>query len=173
MLSRMATPRLSNTSYVVLGLVEVCEPATPYDLKRLAQISVFNFWAVPHTQLYGESERLASAGLLDEQREQTGRRRRVYRLTASGREALDQWREESQFEPLEFRDPGLIKIFFGADPAMIAPAQLAGHERQLREYEELYATKPMAEGMRTALELGIALEREFVNFWRRLADQSD
>lgn len=94
-------------------------------------------------------------------------------MTASGREALDQWREESQFEPLEFRDPGLIKIFFGADPAMIAPAQLAGHERQLREYEELYATKPMAEGMRTALELGIALEREFVNFWRRLADQSD
>lgn len=154
----------------MLGLVEACEPATPYDLKRFAEVSVFNFWSVPHTQVYSECARLASEGLLEEEREATGRRRRVYRLTARGREVLDRWRSESSFEPLEFRDPGLIKIFFGADPAVIAPAQLEGHERQLRTYEELHASKPeMAEGMRLALEAGIAHEREFVRFWRRLA----
>jgi PadR family transcriptional regulator, regulatory protein AphA len=168
----VSTPRLSNTSCVVLGLVEVCEPATPYALKRFAEVSVFNFWSVPHTQVYSECARLASEGLLDEEREETGRRRRVYRLTAAGREALDEWRSESIFEPLEFRDPGLIKIFFGADPASIAAAQLEGHERQLREYEELHAANPeMATGMRLALEAGIAHEREFVSFWRRLANE--
>lgn len=166
----MSSPRLTNTSYVVLGLVEVCQPATPYDLKRFAEISVFNFWSVPHTQIYSESARLASEGLLQEEREQTGRRRRIYRLTASGREALDEWRHESAFEALELRDPGLIRIFFGADPTTVAPSQLEGHERQLREYEERHAARPdMPEGMRLALEAGIACEREFVRFWRRLS----
>ena len=55
----MSSARLSNTSYVVLGLVEACQPATPYDLKRFAEISVFNFWSVPHTQIYSECARLA------------------------------------------------------------------------------------------------------------------
>jgi len=174
----VSSPRLTNTSYVVLGLVEVCEPATPYDLKRFAEISVFNFWSIPHTQIYNESARLAAAGLLDERREETGRRRRIYRLTAAGRRALDAWRGEAgAFEPLEFRDPGLIKLFFGADPATLAASQLAGHERKLREFEQLHAARgtgpeAMPEGMRLALEVGIACERELVRFWRRLADRS-
>src|SRR2546422_3317221 len=111
MVACVSSARLTNTSCVVLGLVEVCQPATPYELKRFAEISVFNFWSVPHTQIYGECARLASEGLLDEEREETGRRRRIYRLTAPGRKVLDRWRAESSFEPLEFRDPGLIRIF--------------------------------------------------------------
>ena len=79
----MSTPRLTETSYIVLGLLEQAEPATPYDLKRLAQLSTNNFWSVPHTQLYTECARLAGEGLLDERQEQTGRRRRIYRLTAA------------------------------------------------------------------------------------------
>src|SRR3954454_14880684 len=90
--------RLTQTSYVVLGLVELCQPATPYDLKRVAEVSVFNFWSVPHTQIYAESGRLAAAGLLDEQRERGGRRRRIYRLTDAGRAELDRWRQEPDFE---------------------------------------------------------------------------
>jgi DNA-binding PadR family transcriptional regulator len=174
----MSSPRLTNTSYVVLGLVEVCQPATPYDLKRFAEISVFNFWSVPHTQIYTESARLAAAGLLEERREETGRRRRIYRLTAAGRKALEAWRGDAgSFEPLEFRDAGLIKLFFGADAATLAASQLAGHERKLREFEQLHAARgsgpeAMPEGMRLALEVGIACERELVRFWRRLADRS-
>lgn len=87
-------PRLSQTSFVVLGLIEQAEPATPYDLKQLAALSTSNFWTVPHTQLYTECERLAAEGLLSETREQTGRRRRSYRLTANGRRTLAGWRSE-------------------------------------------------------------------------------
>jgi DNA-binding PadR family transcriptional regulator len=167
----MSSPRLDDTSYVVLGLVEVCEPATPYDLKQFAEISVFNFWSVPHTRVYSECARLASHGLLDEERESTGRRRRIYRLTSAGRKALDSWRSESSFEPLEFRDPGLIKVFFGADPAEIAPAQIEKHEDHLREFEALRAEQPeMPSGMRLALEAGIDFERQFVRFWKQAAE---
>ena len=86
--SAISTPRLSDTSYAVLGLLDLFEPATPYQLKQVAQVSIFHFWSIPHTQLYTECARLAEAGLLDERREEGGRRRRIYRLSAAGRKAL-------------------------------------------------------------------------------------
>src|ERR1700689_284650 len=87
-LAVMSSPRLTPTSYIVLGLLEQGEPATPYDLKQIAQVSTSNFWSVPHTQLYTECARLAREGLLDESLEQTGRRRRTYRLTGRASELL-------------------------------------------------------------------------------------
>jgi DNA-binding PadR family transcriptional regulator len=167
----MSSPRLTETSYIVLGLLEQAQPATPYDLKRFAQISTVNFWSVPHTQLYSECARLAEAGLLSEQREQTGRRRRTYSLTAAGERALDEWRAEPTESLEEVRDAGLLKLFFGADPAALAETQLRSHRRQLDAYKELHeqAGAEMPEGMRLALEAGIGHEREFVRFWSRLA----
>ncbi len=90
----MSTPALTETSYAVLGLVEQLEPATPYQLKRVAQVSLLHFWSIPHTQIYTECARLADARLLSERREETGRRRRMYRLTAAGRKVLDAWRTD-------------------------------------------------------------------------------
>jgi PadR family transcriptional regulator AphA len=164
----MSSPRLSTTSYVVLGLVEVGEPATPYDIKRIAELSTENFWTLAHTQLYGECTRLAREGLLDEQQEPAGRRRKLYRITAAGRTVLDAWRTEPTGDGFEFRDPGVLKLFFGADPAPLAQAQLAVHEQRLARFHEL-ADTPMEDGMRLALECGIGHEREYVRFWRELA----
>src|SRR5262249_62093318 len=88
----MEVTRLTPTSYVVLGLIERMEPASPYDLKLAAAAGVGQFWSLPHTQLYSECGRLAEAGLLSERREESGRRRRIYRLTKAGTEALDRRR---------------------------------------------------------------------------------
>src|SRR4029450_11632750 len=74
--------------YAVMGLLDQFEPATPYQLKQIAQVSIFHFWSIPHTQLYTECSRLADAALLDERREEGGRRRRTYRLSAAGQKAL-------------------------------------------------------------------------------------
>lgn len=158
--------RLTETSYIVLGLIEQIGPATPYDLKRMAQASTFNFWAVPHTQLYTECGRLAGEGLLSEQREQSGRRRRIYRLTKRGREALAQWLTEPTEELEELRDPATLKLFFGGDPTKLAAAQLDAHRRKLRAYEQLYAEATQwPPGWRLALEAGIGHERESIRFW--------
>lgn len=165
--------RLSPTSYVVLGLVEVLRTATPYDLKRLAQISVFNFWPLPHTQLYTECARLAQGGMLDERREESGRRRRLYRLTAAGRGALDEWRADPAASLSELRDAGLLKLFFGADPTTLAESQLAAHQERLKAYEALHAGEAMTGGMRQALEAGIGHERLWVRYWRALRDGED
>jgi PadR family transcriptional regulator AphA len=169
----MSTPRLSETSYIVLGLIEKIGPATPYDLKRMAQISTFNFWAVPHTQLYTECGRLAGEGLLSERREQSGRRRRIYSLTKRGREALALWLTEPTEELEEVRDPATLKLFFGGDPAKLAAAQLAAHQRKLHAYEQLRAeATDWSRGWRLALEAGIGHERESIRFWTRIAREA-
>jgi DNA-binding PadR family transcriptional regulator len=166
----MSNRALSETSFVVLGLLEQNEPATPYELKRQAQRSVFNFWSVPHTQLYTECARLAAEGLVHEEREEGGRRRRIYRLTADGRAALDEWRTQPTNELYQQRDPGTLKLFFGADPVALATAQLAAHEEKLAGFEALHEAYPdMPDGMRLALESGIGHEREYVRFWGEVA----
>jgi PadR family transcriptional regulator, regulatory protein AphA len=157
----------------VLGLVELLEPATPYQLKRVAQLSILHFWSIPHTQLYTECARLATVGLLEEQREQTGRRRRVYSLSDAGRESLDAWRANPETELYELRDAGLLKLFCGADPAPLADAQLAGHRQRLSVYEKMANRSEMTDGMRLALEAGIGHEREYIRFWSRLSARQD
>ncbi len=162
--------RLTEASYIVLGLLEQAEPATPYDLKQLAQISTNNFWSVPHTQLYTECARLAGEGLLDERQERGGRRRRTYRLTKRGRAALEAWRDEPTDDLYELRDASTLKLFFGGDPAKLASTQLEAHRRRLKLCEQLLASLPETQrGPRTAIECGIGHEREFIRFWSRLA----
>jgi PadR family transcriptional regulator, regulatory protein AphA len=160
--------RLTHTSYIVLGFVEAMGQATPYELKHAAGASVGNFWSIPHAQFYTEPERLAGAGYLTEKQEEGGRRRKHYALTARGRKALDAWRAEPTSEFVELRDPGLLQVFFGADPVVVAEAQLAGHRRKLAEYEAL-AELDMVPGQRRALEAGLAHERLFIRYWETLA----
>ena len=156
----MSSVKLTDTSYAVLGLIDQWGPSTPYQLKSVAAVSVFHFWSIPHTQIYTECRKLAEAGFLKEQREESGRRRRTYRLTPKGRRALAEWRGDPNAELYELRDPGLLKLFAGADPAALAETQLEAHERRLRSYEALRDAMPdMAEGMRLSLEAGIGHAR--------------
>jgi DNA-binding PadR family transcriptional regulator len=168
----VSTLNLTDTSYAVLGLIDELGPSTPYQLKSVASISVFHFWTIPHTQIYTECRKLAQAGLLDEQREETGRRRRTYRLTAKGRKALSEWRDDPNTDFYELKDPGLLKLFAGGDPAALAETQLEAHERRLHSYEALRdSMRDMPEGMRLALDAGIGHAREYVRFWSRLREQ--
>jgi PadR family transcriptional regulator AphA len=176
MLGRMSEPRLTTASYVVLGLTEQLQPATAYDLKLAAAESVANFWSLPHTQLYVACGRLAEGGFLSEQREETGRRRRIYRLTRKGSEALERWRSEATAELYELRDAGLLKLFFGANQEELANRQLDTHERKLEEYEALLAECQrlgLPSGVRFAIEAGVGHEREYVRFWSRLLQDRD
>lgn len=158
---------------MVLGLLDMAGVATPYDLKRIAQMTTSNFWSIPHTQLYTECARLADEGLLIERQEQTGRRRRSYRLTERGRELLDAWRNEATAQLYELRDASTLKLFFGGDPATLAASQLEAHRRQLEVYERIHASlgEDAARGQVLALECGIGHEREFIRFWSRVLEE--
>src|SRR4051812_26764667 len=185
MLILMLNPKLTDTSYAVLGLIELCEPATPYQLKQAAQVSIFHFWTIPHTQLYTECARLAEEGLLDEEREETGRRRRIYRLSKEGQRVLDGWRDDADADLYELRDPGLLKLFCGAEPAALAKVMLEKHRERLAGYEQIRDHMVLPESLEVddqtelpravllAMESGIGHEHEYIRFWKRLAEQAD
>lgn len=170
--------KLTPTSYIVLGLLAQADEATPYDLKALVAATVGNLWSLQHTQLYAEPDRLTKAGYLTERREDTGRRRKLYSITAAGRQALDGWLSAGPVDVLpELRDINLLKVFFGADPRAIAAAQVPAHEAKLREYEDLERALGEGDpadddGQLTALRAGIGHEREWIRYWKELADDS-
>jgi DNA-binding PadR family transcriptional regulator len=168
----MAERKLTTASYLVLGLVELAEPVTPYELKALAAQSVTNFWSLPHTQIYTQCDRLLEDGYLSEKREKTGRRRRSFSVTREGSKALDSWRAEPARAPIELRDLSLLKLFFGADPEALAGEQLASHEAKLEDYLMIKKVGVPNEGVGRALEAGIAHEREFVKFWRKMSQNA-
>ena len=133
---------LTTTSYLVLGIVGELGPSTPYDMKQFVARSIGYFWSFPHSQLYAEPVRLAAAGLLTEEVEQGGRKRRTYRLARSGRKALERWLAEPTAEPTEIRDLGLLKLFFGSltgspERRALAEEQRRAHHRRREEYEAL------------------------------------
>jgi DNA-binding PadR family transcriptional regulator len=163
--------RLTPTSYIVLGLLEFAGESTPYRLKQLVAGSVGYFWTLQHAQLYTEPERLARGAYVTETREESGRRRKLYAITDRGREALDEWRKEPTTGLAELREPATLKLFFGGDPAQIAAAQIPANRARLAEYESIREAMPedVPAGPRTALELGIRIERETIAFWEDLA----
>jgi PadR family transcriptional regulator AphA len=164
--------RLTPTSYIVLGLLELAGESTPYGLKQLVAGSVGYFWTLQHAQLYTEPARLAEAGYVTEKREESGRRRKLYALTEEGSRALDEWRTESTSELAELREPAILKLFFGADPKALASVQIPANEARLAEYESIRDSMrdDLPPGPRQALEMGIRFERAAIAFWRELAE---
>jgi DNA-binding PadR family transcriptional regulator len=167
----MAETRLTTSSFLVLGLIDQLGEASPYDVKIEAARTVAPFWAVPHAQVYAQCDRLLAAGLLSEVRQEGGRNRRVMRLTEAGDKALAGWLADSAFVPVEARERGILKLWFGARPEVHAPTQIEEHERSLADYEGLAKSvgELITRGQREALEFGIRYERMMVEFWEWVA----
>ena len=121
--------------------------------------------------MYAQCDRLLAAGLLSEVRQEGGRNRRVMRLTEAGAEALAGWLRDSAFVPVEARERGILKLWFGARPEVYAPVQIEEHKHTLAEYEGLAESvgELITRGQREALEFGIRYERMMVEFWEWVA----
>lgn len=176
---------LTPTSYVVLGLLAREGQSTPYDLKRHIAATIGHFWSFPHALLYKEPARLVELGLVTEEREEEGRRRRLFTITEAGRQAVRAWLDRPARQPTELRDLGLLQLFFAdleAAPAMraIAQEQLARHREQLALYEAAQqAAAPDGDGTSRSrsleqwrgvtLRLGVLYEQVAVDFWAGVA----
>lgn len=177
MTSPAGQARLGPTSYVVLGLINLRGPSTPYDLEVAVDKSVAYFWTFPHSQLYRESDRLASLGLLSVQREENGRRRKVYALTDAGRLALGQWLVERTDDVLEMRDEAVLQLFFSDELAEddlvdLARRQIALYEERLAEYSAIASAEIPRHGQdrrMAPLRLGIRLAEALRDFWAEIA----
>jgi DNA-binding PadR family transcriptional regulator len=127
--------QLTPNSYALLALLDYLGEATSYDIKRALEISIENFWPVPHTTAYAEPARLAEGGYLSVRQETGGRRRKLYLLTEEGRAALAAWIAEPSAAPPQLRDEAMLKIFAGAAPGPLRGARVDWHRAKLEELE--------------------------------------
>ena len=169
---------LPASSYVILGLLATCGPSTPYEMKKLIDGSIGYFWDFPRAQLYVDPERLVQQGLLAEQREATGRRRRMYRVTAEGEAELRRWLHDAATREVELRDAGLLKLYFGSllstgDVVELARRERELHRRRLATYETIHAeleSDPTASFGLATLRMGVAYEQMSISFWQSIID---
>ncbi|RQO46046.1 PadR family transcriptional regulator [Rhodococcus sp. KBW08] len=169
-------PRLSPTSYLVLGLLSLRGPSTPYELKRAAGRSVAFFWPFPHTQFYAEPARLHGLGFVDLDDEESGRRRKTYRLSGSGREALASWLTVPPGEIFEVRDMAVLQLFFGElmstdDLRNLAHDQIQLCDERVAVYEQIRehnAPRAIPERRLVPLELGLRLTATMREFWEEI-----
>jgi PadR family transcriptional regulator, regulatory protein AphA len=143
----MATPRLTTTSYALLGLLAI-RPWSAYELTGQMRRSLHYVWPKSESLLYTEPRKLVDAGLARVREEHNGARTRtVYRITAAGRRALAAWLD-TQPAPPTFEIETMLRVTF-ADQG--TPGQLSRSLRAAADWAdaELRRAIPQLEGYLT------------------------
>ena len=135
--------------FALLGFLNYT-PMTGYELEGWINASTGNFWHAELSQIYKTLKQLEKSGEVTSRIEpQSGRPdRRVYTITAAGRENLAAWLETPIVEEVDKKDPLLLKLFFAApdDRAGIITQlriQLRLHQQKLAHYREQTPTEMM------------------------------
>jgi PadR family transcriptional regulator, regulatory protein AphA len=126
-------------TWVVLGLIADA-PRSGYDIKRIVDRTIRHFWAASYGQIYPELKRLEAAGwIIGGNAPRGGRARTVYRITATGSDALRDWSGGRETR-VELRDESLLRLFFAdalpRDQAMGLLADRREGYRQMLAYLE-------------------------------------
>jgi DNA-binding PadR family transcriptional regulator len=157
-----------------LGLLAQ-EPGSGYDLLKQFEKSMANVWPATQSQLYGELNKLADAGLI-EVSDIGPRGRKEYRITEAGRAELQRWVTNPHDDP-PFRNAGLLRVFLlGEIPQDQARKHVVAMEEhadaEVKRLEELRDSIDWTDGGdlfygRAALEFGLrmnAMEAEWANW---------
>lgn len=174
----MSTPALSTVQYVILCCLAWRGPQTPYQLKDYIARVVSWVWDFPHTQLYTEPPKLCALGLLREDREEQGRRRRTYTITEEGLAVVRAWLAEPPTKAPQIRDLGLLKLHFSAVSEPEAVRRLARSQVEVHTARARSLAAALAESdadpahrryVRSGGRYGLASEELSVAFWRDVA----
>lgn len=113
-----------------LGLLAQ-HPGSGYDLLKRFEKSMANVWPATQSQLYGELNKLAAAGLI-EVTDVGPRNRKEYRVTDAGRAELVRWVTNPQDDP-PTRSAELLRVFLlgelSAEDAHKHLTSMADHAR--------------------------------------------
>ena len=149
--------KLKPASFLILGMVRL-GVSSGYAIKKAADASTRYFWPTSLAQVYPELARLEEAGLLSRREDpEGGRERFAYEITAEGEAALLTWMRSPNQGETQFRDEGILRLFF-AD--RLSPRDQLELVRQLRER----AHQGHAETREEILPLAESLERVGTRF---------
>jgi len=94
--------------HAALGLLSQ-EPGSGYDLLKRFKESMDNMWPATQSQLYGELNKLAAAGLITVS-DLGPRGRKEYAITDAGRAELHRWMLSPEEDP-PIRNAALLRVF--------------------------------------------------------------
>lgn len=128
--------------YVILSLV-AAKPQSGYDIVKSFDHSIGHIWQASHQQVYRELGKLAKDSWLEFEREaQTDKPdRKVYNITAEGRQHLNKWLVSSVETPA-YRSPILVRLLalpvVGPEPLIPAVRKARSeYESKLKAYQAL------------------------------------
>jgi DNA-binding PadR family transcriptional regulator len=166
--------------YAALGLLAQ-HPGSGYDLLKRFETSMANVWPATQSQLYGELNKLAEAGLI-EVGNVGPRGRKEYRVTATGRADLLRWMTNRQDDP-PYRSAELLRVFLLGE---IPPQEARAYMTSVAEHAsaELARLKSLRDAVacsdddthfygRAALEFGLRAQAMEVEWARWLIQQMD
>jgi len=131
----------STSRYALLGMLSI-RPMSGYDIKKLIEASISNFWTESYGQIYPILKTLVAEKLVTRTtQKQSGKpERHVYDLTAAGRKVLRDWLARPPASKVA-RNELLLKLFFGEEiPVPVSLAHLAAFRQRQNELLERYAT---------------------------------
>jgi len=121
-------PKLTTTQSLVLTTIAWRGPCTPYDLKDYFQRVVRALVEVPHTLLYTEPPKLAALGLVHEERERSGRRRKTYTITDAGMDVVREWLATPPSREPSLDDEAMMKLLYSVFSTPAAVRDLARNQ---------------------------------------------
>ena len=132
----MQEPRLTPTSYIVLGLLELAGEATPYALKQLVAGSVGQLLDPAARPALHRARAAGRGRLLTEEREEGGRRRKLYTITDAGPRGARRVARRAHRRDARAARPRRCSSSSSAPTRPSSPPlQLEAHRRKLAEYE--------------------------------------
>jgi DNA-binding PadR family transcriptional regulator len=163
----------------LLGLLAE-QPASGWDLSRRFDEILGSVWPAGHPQIYGELRKLEEEGLIEVDSEGP-RRRKAYRVTDAGLEAVRHWLTSVEVDHTMRLEPLLRSVFFW----LLTPEQLEHYLRKEADYYERMATmyravadakdrgeygdSPQTRSLRIAAEAGARLNQALAEWasWAR------
>ena len=123
--------------HALLGILTI-HPMTGYELKQFFDSSVQHFWNAELSQIYPTLKSLEELRYVDKhiQVQESRPNRKIYELTASGRDEFERWVRAPQ-APGDLRDPFMIKLFFGSELPL--EDMLVLLRRQMEEQQKVLA----------------------------------
>jgi DNA-binding PadR family transcriptional regulator len=171
--------------HALLGLLAE-QPASGWDLTHRFDEVLGSVWPAGHPQIYGELRRLHEDGLIELESEGP-RRRKAYRITDEGIEAVRSWLTSTEVDHTMRLEPLLRSVFFWlmtADELTDHLAReadyyrtLAATYRQLSEAKDRgdYGDSPQTESLRIAAEAGVRLADALADWadWAQARTEAD
>ena len=160
--------RLPVTTFAVLGQV-ASGPSTGYEIKSRLEAGAAQFWHASYSQIYAELRRLEGLGYVTEEHvlQEDRPNKRVYTITASGRDALRDWVGEP-WGLAQLRDESLVKLTLAdalptEDVISHVETLRQLHERRRDDFEARIAELPedAPRYLRLALRKGVHAQAAF------------